>query len=246
MTIGRTSNCRPKQTSTKNTLILRRQRLFRRGAQSIAVAGPLNLEVPRFRQFRRSRIEILHECADLDLAIWMTRLDRLKDLRKAIKRGLRPVQETPYGGIAHHQLDVHLFDVQLNRYRGRLCIFGECPKPGKRECYVPNCGAQPFLQQFANYRFRLAQFDTAPKVTLFDRPADSACACPESKPAARLAHDSSGEAIQLSATAFGSVRTWNSRGDAIESTGQIPRAIELPFTRESNYFHIAPPVHRRQ
>jgi hypothetical protein len=169
-----------------NTLMLRRQRLFRWGAQSIAVvvselpevekiiafgavAEPLNMEVPRFREFRRNRIEVFHECADLDLAIWMTRLDQLKNLNRAINRGLRPVQLPPYGGIAHHQVDVLVFDVELNRYRGRLCSFGECPKQGKRQCLVPGCGAQPFLQQFEKYRFHPAQFEDAPKVTLLDR-----------------------------------------------------------------------------
>jgi hypothetical protein len=67
-------------------LILRRQRLFRWAAQAIAVAfsempdvekvaafgaiaQPLTEEVPRFRQFRRRGIPILHECGDLDLAV---------------------------------------------------------------------------------------------------------------------------------------------------------------------------------
>ena len=54
-------------------------------------------------------------------------------------------------------------------YRGRVCIFGQCPKPGKRECRVPNCGEKPFLQQFDDYHFDDARFEREPKVTLFDR-----------------------------------------------------------------------------
>src|SRR6185437_4919476 len=66
--------------------MLRRQRLFRWAAEAIAVAAselpevekvaafgavsqPLKPDVPRFRQFRRNRIPILHECADLDFAV---------------------------------------------------------------------------------------------------------------------------------------------------------------------------------
>jgi hypothetical protein len=175
-----------KETADQNTLMLRRQCLFRWAAQSIAralserpevqkvaafgaVAQPLKMEVPRFRQFRRSRIEILHECADLDLAVWMTDLAQLKLLKKSLQRGLSFVQDTPYGGVAHHQVDVHVFEAGGGPYRGCLCIFGECPKPGKRECLVPGCGAQPFLQQFQNYRFNPARFEAAPKVILFDR-----------------------------------------------------------------------------
>lgn len=170
----------------QNILMLRRQRLFRWAAQAIAVAvselpevqklaafgavaQPLATEVPRFRRFRRHRIEILHECADLDLAVWMAGLHRLKDLQKALNQGLRIVQDTPYGGVAHHSVDVHIIDAAAGDYCGRLCKFRECPKAGKRECRVPGCGAEPFLQQFEGYRFNPAQFEAEPKVLLFDR-----------------------------------------------------------------------------
>ncbi len=85
-----------------------------------------------------------------------------------MNRGLSSVQNTPYGGVANHQVDVHLFEARSGAYRGRLCYFGECPKPGKRECFVPQCGAQPFLRQFAQYRFHPARFESEPKVVLYD------------------------------------------------------------------------------
>jgi hypothetical protein len=89
----------------QNGLILRRQRLLRWAAEAIAVkwsrlpevekvaafgaaSQPLEMEVPRFPQFRRHRIEVLHECADLDLAVWLTDLGRLRDLKNAMARGL--------------------------------------------------------------------------------------------------------------------------------------------------------------
>ena len=170
----------------ENILMLRRQRLFRWGAQSVAVAmselpeiqrvaafgavaQPLKMEVPRFNEFRRYRIEVLHECDDLDLAAWTTDLSRLKEMKSAMNRGLSLVPDTPYGDIAHHQVDVHVLDAGNGDYRGRLCLFGQCPKPGKRECFVPRCGEQPFLRQYAKYRFNPAQFEGEPKVILFDR-----------------------------------------------------------------------------
>jgi hypothetical protein len=176
------------EVDEENTLMLRCQCLFRWAAQSVAVAmsalpevqkvaafgavaQPLEMEVPRFSKFRRHRIEILHECADLDLAVWTADLARLKELKRALGRGLSSLQDTPYGGVAHHQVDVHLFEAGTAAYRGRLCIFGKCPKPGKRECLVPGCGAQPFLQQSEKYRFNAAQFEGEPKVILFDRAA---------------------------------------------------------------------------
>lgn len=115
------------------------------------------------------KIRILHECADLDLAVWMTSMDRLKELKRAMSRGLALVQETAFGGVAHHQVDAHLFDAATDGYQGRLCYFGQCPKPGKRECFVRHCGDKPFLRQFSNYRFRSGQFRDEPMVPLFDR-----------------------------------------------------------------------------
>lgn len=170
----------------QNGLILRGQRLLRWAAEAIAVAWsrlpevekvaafgavsqPLDMEVPRFREYRRHGIEVLHECADLDLAVWLTDLGKLRDLKNAMAKGLALTQDTAYGGVAHHQVDVHVFEYASGAYRGRLCIFGQCPKPGKRECQVPGCGAQPFLQQFADYYFNPALFSAAPKVILFDR-----------------------------------------------------------------------------
>jgi len=134
-----------------------------------AVAQPLEMEVPRFREFRRHRIEVLHECADLDLAVWTANLSGLRELKRAMSRGLSLVQDTPWGGVAHHQVDVHIFDAGSGAYRGRLCTFGQCPKPRKMQCLVSGCGEQPFLQQFEKYRFNSAQFEGEPKVTLFDR-----------------------------------------------------------------------------
>jgi hypothetical protein len=170
----------------QNTRMLRQQCLYRWAAQSIAiamsklpevrkvaafgaVAQPLEMEVPRFREFRRYRIEVLHECADLDLAVWTANLPGLKELKRAMSSGLSVVQDTAWGGVAHHQVDVHIFDAGSGAYRGRLCAFGQCPKPRKMQCLVPGCGAQPFLQQFERYRFNFAQFEGEPKVTLFDR-----------------------------------------------------------------------------
>ena len=169
-------------------LMRRRQRLFRWAAQAVAaamsqipevekvaafgaVAKPLETEVPSFRRFRRHHIAVPHECADLDLAVWMNDFSQLTTLKNAMSRGLALVQDTPYGGVAHHQVDVHLFDSSTGEYRGRLCIFGQCPKPGKRECMVPGCGAQAFVQQVERFRFKPRLFDSAPKVILFDRGA---------------------------------------------------------------------------
>jgi hypothetical protein len=168
-----------------NTRGLRRQCLYRWAAQSIAVAmnglpeirqvaafgsvaQPLEMEVPRFGQYRRRGMETYHTCRDLDLAVWTADLGKLRDLKKAMQGGLSIAHDTEYGGVAHHQVDVHVFDAATGDYRGRLCIFKECPK-GKRECLARGCGHQPFLQQFDGYRFNPARFAAEPKVILVDK-----------------------------------------------------------------------------
>jgi hypothetical protein len=118
----------------ENIVMLRRQCLFRWAAQSIAVAmsklsevqkvaafgavaQPLEMEVPQFRQFRRHRVEVMHVSA-------------LKELKRAMGRGLSFVQDTPYGGVAHHQVDVHVVDAGRGDYRGRLSFLASAPSRG--------------------------------------------------------------------------------------------------------------------
>jgi hypothetical protein len=125
-------------------LLLRRQRLFRWAAQVIAIAlselpevqklaafgaasQPLRREEPRLRKFRRHAIDLPHECADLDLAVWLTDLSRLKSLKNAMARGLALTQDTPYGGVAHQQVDMHVFDFANGEYGAACALLGNVP-----------------------------------------------------------------------------------------------------------------------
>lgn len=149
--------------------MLRRQEQFRMAAEAAAavmgrlpevekvvlfgsVAKPLKREVPRFRKFRRARIELGHECKDVDLAVWVNSLDHLKALQKARSRALNELMADRNIGVAHHQVDVFLLEPGTNRYLGRLCCFGQCPK-AKKDCRVKGCGRTPLLQQHENFVF---------------------------------------------------------------------------------------------
>ncbi|MHC4199430.1 MAG: hypothetical protein ACYSU0_05515, partial [Planctomycetota bacterium] len=80
-----------KEIADESDAMLRRQEQFRSAAEYVALAfarvpdvqkvvgfgsvfAPLEKEVPRFREFRRAGIEILHECKDVDLAVWVSDL----------------------------------------------------------------------------------------------------------------------------------------------------------------------------
>ncbi len=161
----------------------RRHREFRRAAEWVArelanlpdvqkvvlfgsVAVPLEKEVPRFAQFRRARIAIWHECKDVDLAVWVSGVERLKELQLARSRAVNALFQATGIGVAHHQVDVFLIEHGTDRYLGRLCGYGVCPK-GKRECETLGCGSAPFLQQHAGFEWRPSSLAAA--VTLFDR-----------------------------------------------------------------------------
>jgi hypothetical protein len=170
----------------QNRLMVRRQREFRIAAdvvteawtvfpevQAIAVIGsvskPLWKEVPRFREFREQRIEIWHECADLDLALWIDSQHRLGELRRARDRALREAYESGAGmGVANHQVDVFLFEPQSDRYLGRLCSFSQCPK-GKADCSVPGCGTIPFNKRIADFMPRSDLLAPAAHAMLYER-----------------------------------------------------------------------------
>ncbi len=69
----------------------------------------------------------------------VTDLENLKSLQRARSRALTALLEDHRIAVAHHQVDLFLMEPGTDRYLGRLCPFGQCPK-GKPECFVPGCG----------------------------------------------------------------------------------------------------------
>jgi hypothetical protein len=174
------------QIEEQNQFMLRRQRDLRAAAdvvtdsfaafpevQAVAVigsvAGKLWKADPRFSEFRRERIQVWHECKDLDLAVWLESQHRLGTLRAAYERALRKAFETGTGiSVAGHQVDVFLFDPGSDRYLGRLCHYNQCPK-GKPNCDVPGCGAIPFNKRVDGFEARADILAPAAHATLYVR-----------------------------------------------------------------------------
>ena len=99
---------------------------------------------------------MLHECKDVDLAVYVTDTSHLRALQRARVAGLQPILKQKQIGVAHHQVDVFLIDSETGRYAGRLCRFRECPV-AKPECRVPGCGATLHLQQHEEFDFDPAE-----------------------------------------------------------------------------------------
>jgi hypothetical protein len=165
--------------------MLRRQSSFRRAAdavvaaftafsevQAIALFGsaaqPLPREVPRFRHYRRYGIETLHECKDVDLAAWVDRLDCLSELNRARSRAVTRLFADENIGVAHHQVDIFLFEPCGRRYLGRLCAFAQCPKD-KVDCLTPGCGRVPLLKQHEDFVLDPEALSDHRAMALFDR-----------------------------------------------------------------------------
>lgn len=155
------------EIAEENCLMRNEQDWFRRAAEYVAeafsrlpvvqkvvlfgsVAAPLKKEVPRFRKFRQAGVAIFHECKDVDLAVWLPDLSDLKSLQRARGQALNDLFAEMEIGVAHHQVDVFLMEPGTDRYLGRLCCFGQCPK-GKPDCLVAGCGAPLFLRQLEDF-----------------------------------------------------------------------------------------------
>ncbi len=126
------------------------------------------MEVPRFREFRRAGVKVLHECGDLDLAAWVSDLGSLKRLRKLVIQALNLLLSEKNIGVAHHQVEVFVMEPGTNRYLGRLCRFKACPGT-KPECRVPGCGDELFLQQHEDFELRADAVSPERTLPLFDR-----------------------------------------------------------------------------
>ena len=174
-----------KRIRDENRAMLRRQEQFHLAAQYItgrladipevqkvvlfrSVVSPLEKEIPRFREFRRAGIAICHACQDVDMAVWVSDLGCLKAIQKARSQGLIDLLAEKHIGVAHHQVDIFLMPSRTNRYLGRLCIFGSCPK-GKDTCRVAGCGEPKFLQQHEGFTFAPDILDRDISVVLFER-----------------------------------------------------------------------------
>jgi hypothetical protein len=133
-----------------------------------SVARPLRKELPRFSEFRKERVEVWHECKDVDLAVWITRLDRLRELNRARNFAAQGIHPKFGFGVANHEIDIFLLEPGSDRYLGRLCQFAQCPK-GKRECEVIGCGQEPFLRQHEDFVFWSSALDEDRIVRLYCR-----------------------------------------------------------------------------
>jgi hypothetical protein len=171
----------------QNHYLLKRQKVFRMAAEYFtreasqlswvmtialigSVAQPLKKEVPRFRDYRRSGIEVWHECKDVDVAIWVSQLSDLNALRKARSEAVKKMSSETEGlaNVAHHQLDVFILDQKRNLYMGNLCTFKSCPND-KPECFVQGCGAAPFLRKYEDFHFYSEAIHPDRIRILFDR-----------------------------------------------------------------------------
>lgn len=174
----------PAGIAEQNDGTLRRYREFRRAADAVTAAwrhredvaavaliGSLAVapwkEVPPFSPYRRARIELWHECKDIDLAVWLTHLRDLNGLRRTKAQALRDL-ESGSGGVADHQADVFVLEPETDRYLGRLCQFNRCPR-GKIECMVAGCGEATFLRQHEGFRWRPETLAGDRAIRLFDR-----------------------------------------------------------------------------
>ena len=79
-------------------------------------------EVPQFSPYRCARIELWHECKDVDLAFWLSDTGNLNGLHRTRAWGLRELLDKDGIGIASHQIDVFVLDPGTDCYFGHLAI----------------------------------------------------------------------------------------------------------------------------
>jgi hypothetical protein len=112
---------------------------------------------------------VLHKCRDIDMAVWVSRTDRLNELRLRLDDTLRRYTQEKKYGVAHHQADIYIFEDSADAYVGRLCIFSQCPK-GKYVCKIQGCGKPPFLRRFEDFVFNRSVFDNNASRLMFNAP----------------------------------------------------------------------------
>jgi hypothetical protein len=102
------------------------------------------------------------------LAICLSGREELSRLNRLRGQTLSRLHQAEGIGVAHHQADVFILAAGSDRYLGRLCTYGTCPK-GKPDCRVPGCGDHRFLQQIEGFVFEPATLAPDRCAVLFDR-----------------------------------------------------------------------------
>jgi hypothetical protein len=158
----------PTQIKDEDRLRSRHREAFRRAADYVAAAFARLTFVQRVVLFGSvaQPPRNMHESKDVDLAVWVSEVSDLKALQRARGGALNDLLADFDMGVAHHQVDVFLFEPRTDRYRGRLCHFGVCPKD-KPECRVAGCGAALFLRQHDGFVFDPRSLEHG--TVLFDR-----------------------------------------------------------------------------
>jgi len=166
--------------------MLRRQADFRNGARVLterlaampevqqvrlfgSVALPLWKEGSYHSRLRQRQIQVYHECANIDLAVWVTSPAGADGIRKEAAQVVRELTDkNVYLSIAHHTFSIRLIQETDGTYLGMVCHFNKCPKH-KRECEVPGCGAHPFVQILPWFRLEPDRLNAFNSQILFQR-----------------------------------------------------------------------------
>jgi len=179
----------PGRTATKAVIateergLLERQRAFRFAADRVpaslarcrdveasaligSVARPLRREVPRFAPYRQLRLPIAHDCKDVDLAAWVSRVDGLDELRRA--RAVPATRLSPSAAMGRRCMKSKFSCSSLAQTAISVDFFGKCPA-GKRDCLTAGCGQHQFLKQHDDFSFWPQATAEGAAVRLYDR-----------------------------------------------------------------------------
>lgn len=172
--------------------MLRRQSDFRNAARLVSkrlaempevqrvclfgsVVLPLWKEVPYHNRLRQRNIRIFHECANIDMAVWVTSPAKADLMRKACSQVVNDlVSKDIHLSIAHHSFSIHLIQEADNHYLGMVCHYNQCPKH-KPECRVRGCGVHPFVQILPWFRLKPGRLNEFNSQILFRRQEWGSC-----------------------------------------------------------------------
>ena len=118
--------------------------------EKIALFGSLAKPPYRKRLPIRKRIWTFHNPRDIDLAVWLSSLENLGDMRKALVALVKDItQKVP--GLCEGSIELFVFDSKSSKYLGRVCHYRECPRQGM-ECMTKGCGKPKHLKKMADFK----------------------------------------------------------------------------------------------
>jgi cupin 2 domain-containing protein len=128
---------------------------------------PFLVPHPYSKRLRDRGVHIFHTPKDIDLAIWVSSLDKLCAIRETMAKTVRDMVKLELG-LSDDRVELFVFDHRNGKYLGRVCHSKICPKD-HTDCRIQGCGTPKQLKIMEDFELYPEAISRVNSQLLFER-----------------------------------------------------------------------------